>query len=373
MSQEKGLKMANYVSILKQNAWITADDVGEWLYDDKPERYEVPTQGEFAYLVEQFIRFTAQNLGIAGNNITIEFTGGGTQGAEVASVLGDAISVQIEDGVSTCEDIRAAVSAHGGASALVSVALEVNDPDTLPDVQVRTCNIAGPTSLVGGIDDIPFPKADVPVRRKRLEKLINAACDKIESILETNVLSKQFQEDLDGNDSNVVVPSKWPILSVEELKIDFNRNFGPETIVDQINQILRGSADKRADVSAPDLRIVGNDIYLRDDDNDNVIGRIFSGSVAGSVRILYTAGWARNIDDVPNDIHLATIQLVEWYEFRRSNRDIGISSKGVRGESYSKMGDMTEGIPTEIYDMIAPYISYGFGLYERHQNNIMGI
>jgi hypothetical protein len=265
MYLEKDLQMAIYTSILKSNCWVTADDVGEWIYDDKPERYEVPA-----------------------------------------------------------------------------------DPE-------------------------PFPKSDVPVRRKRFEKLINAACDKIESILDTNVLAKQFQEDFDGNDSNVIVPSRWPIISVEELKIDYNRNFGPETIVDSINQILRGSADKRSDASIPELRIVGNDIYLRDDDNDNVIGRIFSGSVAGSIRVKYTAGWAINNDDVPSEIHLATLQLVEWYEFRRSNKDIGISSKGVRGESYSKMGELEQGIPVEIFQMLEPYINLSFGSFERIQNNIFGV
>ena len=365
--------MAIYNSILKSNAWITADDVGEWLYDDKPERYEVPTAGINAFLVFQFIRYTAQNLGVAGNNITIEYTGGAVAGSEVVTVVGDAITVQIEDGVSTCEQIRAAVSSNGAASALVSVQLEVVEPDTQADVEVRTNNIGGPTNLAGGVDDTPFAKQDIPVRRKRFEKLINAACDKIESILQTVVLCKEYQEDLDGNDSNVIVPSMFPIKELVDVRIDFNRNFGSETVVDQINLILRGMTDKRADNSIPNLRIVGNNVYLRDDDNDNVIGRIFSGSVAGSVRVTYKAGWAIDTEDVPYDLHLAALQLVEWYEFRRSNKDIGVASKGVRNESYSKMGELEEGIPKEIYDMISPYINMSFGMFERVQNNIMGL
>ena len=192
--------MALYTSILKSNTWVTADEVGTWLYDDKPERYEVPTAGIFAFLVEQFVRYTAQTIGVVGNGITIEYTGGGTQGSEVVSVVGSAISVDIEDGVTTAEDIRAAVSASGPASALVSVQLEVIPPDTLPDVQVRTQNTVAVTNLSGGIDDIPFEDTKVPIRRKRYEMLINAASDKIESILQTIVLCKEYQEDLDGND-----------------------------------------------------------------------------------------------------------------------------------------------------------------------------
>lgn len=365
--------MATYNSILKPASWITADDFGEWMYDDKPERYEVPA-GAFAVLLIQDILYTAKNIGVIGNGITIEYTAGAVQGAEVVNTVGNDITVQIESGVSTAEDIRTAVASSGPASALVNVALQVIAPDQLSEVQVRTQTAPeAQANLADGVDDIAFPKADVPIRRKRFELLINSACSKIESIIQTIVLAKDFQEDSDGNDSNVIVPSQWPILSLDTVKIDFNRNFGPSTIVDQINIILRGMADKRQDVGASDIRIVGNDIYLRDDDNDNVIGRIFSGSVAGSVRVNYKAGWARDIDDVPDDLRLATLQLTEWYERRRSNKDIGIGSKGVRGESYSKQGEMTEGIPTEIYDLIAPYINMSFGMFERMQNNIMGL
>lgn len=367
--------MATYNSILKSNSWLTADEFGEWL-GVKEEQYAVPTEGIAAELTEQFIKYTAQNVGVAGNNITVEYIGGGTKGSEVVTVTVDAIQVQIEDGVSTAEDIRSAVSASGLASALVSVELVVEEPDTLPDVEVRTQNIMGPKNLVGGVDDEPFssdPKTKVQVTRKRYEQLINTACTKIESIIQTNVLAKTFQEDLDGNDSNVIVPSAWPILEVDEVKIDFNRNFGPETVVDEINQILRGMADRRQDVNELPLRIIGSNVYLRDDDNDNVIGRIFSGSVAGSVRIKYKAGWALDSSDVPDDLKIASLQLAEWYEFRRSNRDVGVASKGVRGESYSKFGELEQGIPLEIYGLLETYINYGFGNFERIQNNIFGV
>lgn len=257
--------MALYTSILKANCWVDADEVGEWLYDDKPERYLVPAE---------------------------------------------------------------------------------------------------PT---------PFPKPDVPVRRKRFEFLINSSCQKIEQILGTVILAKTFQEDIDGNSANVISVSKWPVLSIEELKIDCNRNFGPETIVQQMNLMLRGSADLRADALAPDLRIIGNDIYLRDSDSDNVIGKIFTGSDAGSIRVKYKAGWALDKADVPSDIRLATLQLIEWYEFRRANKDIGIATKGVKGESYQRSEDLIEGIPSSIYGMIEKYIDQSFGVYNKSQQNFFGV
>jgi len=252
--------MATYNSILKPHSWITADDIGAWLHDDKPERYEVPA-----------------------------------------------------------------------------------DPEV-------------------------FPRSDVPIRRKRYEMLINSACSKIEAILRTNVLAKQFQEDLDCNDSNVIVPSAWPILSIDELKIDRSRVFSAESIISDLEYMLRGTPDKRSEVSTPDLRIIGNDIFM----NGSIISGASIGS-AGPVRIKYTAGWGRDSSDVPDDIVLATTQLVEWYEFRRSNKDIGVASKGVRGENYSRSSEMVNGIPLEIYQSLEPYINESFGTFESPQTNVFGI
>lgn len=51
--------------------------------------------------------------------VTVAYTGGGTAGAEVVTVVGSAISVQIQSGVSTATQVRTAVLASVAASALV--------------------------------------------------------------------------------------------------------------------------------------------------------------------------------------------------------------------------------------------------------------
>lgn len=76
--------------------------------------------GAFSTLVTQGITLTAVTMGSAGDDISIAFTGGGTAGAEVVSVSGNAISVQIESGVSTVTQVRTAINASGAAAALVS-------------------------------------------------------------------------------------------------------------------------------------------------------------------------------------------------------------------------------------------------------------
>jgi predicted glycosyltransferase len=79
--------------------------------------------GFFARRVVQDLTYTADAAGPGGTAITIAYTGGGTAGAEVVSVVGNAISVQIESGVSTATQVKTAVDASAPASALISVAI----------------------------------------------------------------------------------------------------------------------------------------------------------------------------------------------------------------------------------------------------------
>lgn len=95
-----------------------------------------------ASVVIQDLTYTADTAGFAGNSITIEYTAGGTAGAEVVSVVGNAISVQIEDGVSTATQIKAAVDGDVSAAALVDVA--ISGTGSNPQ------DIVDPTALAGG-------------------------------------------------------------------------------------------------------------------------------------------------------------------------------------------------------------------------------
>lgn len=92
----------------------------------------------------QNIAFVADNFGAAGNLISIEYTGGGTNGAEIVSVISNAISVQIEDGVSTATNIKNAIDAFPAAAALVDT--------TIIGLGSTAQTIHGPTFLLGGLD-----------------------------------------------------------------------------------------------------------------------------------------------------------------------------------------------------------------------------
>lgn len=79
--------------------------------------------GAFATLVSNGITWTAVTMGAAGNSITIAVVAGGTAGAEVVTVSGSAISVQIESTVSTRTQVLTAVQASAAASALVGISV----------------------------------------------------------------------------------------------------------------------------------------------------------------------------------------------------------------------------------------------------------
>jgi hypothetical protein len=66
--------------------------------------------------------FTAVATGPAGEDVSIEFTAGATAGAEVVTVVGNAITIQIQTGVSDDDGIETAFNLVAGATALASIA-----------------------------------------------------------------------------------------------------------------------------------------------------------------------------------------------------------------------------------------------------------
>jgi len=225
------------------------------------------------------------------------------------------------------------------------------------------------------------PSPDNIKRVRRLEMFINAACDKIESIIDTRVLATEFTEVSDGNSSNIILPQMWPVLEVSEIRIDYNRGFSDPTILTDSVYFSRGSADKRQKITDTQLRIIGNDVVLRDDNEKHIVGQIFSGSVLGAIRMKYLAGWCKDFTigvdadlelktiactDIPYDLILAALQLVEYWYYQRENKDIGVTAKGVMGESYSKLSD---GIPKDIIEKLDQYINYSFGSANQMQRN----
>lgn len=93
--------------------------------------------------VVQALTYTSKLIGALGNAISIEYVGGGIAGSEVVTVVGNAIEVEIQSGVSTANQIKAAIEAELAADALVTVAVS--------GVGTATQVSAGSVNLQGGI------------------------------------------------------------------------------------------------------------------------------------------------------------------------------------------------------------------------------
>lgn len=83
--------------------------------------FEQTDVGQAASRTINGITYAAQEMGSDGNSITIALVAGGTAGAEVVTVTGTAISIQIESGVSTRTQVVDAVEADAEASELINL------------------------------------------------------------------------------------------------------------------------------------------------------------------------------------------------------------------------------------------------------------
>lgn len=100
----------------------------------------------------QDILFVAKTAGIAGNSITIDYNTGGTAGSESVNVVGSAIEVVIEDGVSTAQEIADAIEASGAAAALVEVVVDEGDETDPQEVFGAAVPLAGGVAQVNAED-----------------------------------------------------------------------------------------------------------------------------------------------------------------------------------------------------------------------------
>lgn len=98
-----------------------------------------------ATVTGQGITYLADSFGSAGNSITVTLTSGGTAGAEVVTVSGYAISVQIQSGVSTRTQVKAALDASAAAAALI---------DTSVTSGATAATAAAAVTLTGGVDGV---------------------------------------------------------------------------------------------------------------------------------------------------------------------------------------------------------------------------
>lgn len=100
-----------------------------------------PYAGVQSSLVFQDLTFTWIAAG-DNNSYTMEYTPGATAGAEVVSISGNAIEVQIEAGVSTATQVKAALEANSGFNSVITIT--ISGTGSNPQV------VDGPDNFTGG-------------------------------------------------------------------------------------------------------------------------------------------------------------------------------------------------------------------------------
>ncbi len=86
--------------------------------------FVVPAETAASRTLQSALTFTAvANLGAGGNSITYTFTTGAVAGAEVVTVVGTAITIQVQSGVSTATQVKTAYDLVADATALATCAL----------------------------------------------------------------------------------------------------------------------------------------------------------------------------------------------------------------------------------------------------------
>jgi hypothetical protein len=110
-----------------------------------------------AVVILQDLTFTSPATGTGGNAVSITYTTGAVAGAEVVTVNGSAVSIQISNGVSTATQIRAAFIAVPAAVALSTCTIS----GTGSNAQ-KTVNAAPMTGAVAGTQ--PASPNDPPIR-----------------------------------------------------------------------------------------------------------------------------------------------------------------------------------------------------------------
>lgn len=98
----------------------------------------------------QALLYTANDVYTDGNLISITYTGGALAGSEIVTVVGNAISVQIQDTVSTANQIITAIEASVAASALITVAVATDG--TLTQTTQAQTFLSGSVLQVDGDD-----------------------------------------------------------------------------------------------------------------------------------------------------------------------------------------------------------------------------
>lgn len=164
----------------------------------------------------------------------------------------------------------------------------------------------------------------------KIELLINAASDRIESFLDRSLERRTRTERLDGVRSSRILLKHYPADKPTILSFSDDWNFSDELspdsydIQEQSIVVLKSMASPRGNLN---LKVV----YA-------------GGYVLPNSQLLIG-------DRLPSDLSMACLMLVQWLWQVERDRRLGVTSKSKQSESIS----FEQGLPKEIAEMLLPH------------------
>lgn len=198
------------------------------------------------------------------------------------------------------------------------------------------------TTLASARSHLGIPAADTS-QNLRLELLINAATQRLETMTDRCLKERSHTEIRSGRRSNVLLLKQWPVTVINALYVDDQSLFGAET------QWAAGS------------------YVIGDDHNSVILKSDFFPNGFHNVKVEYTAGY-NGVDHagVLAELELACLWLVEWFYRHRERGDMGRVSKSKGDESVGILAEM----PTMIKEIILDHKRTEAPLLDRPMVNL---
>jgi hypothetical protein len=171
----------------------------------------------------------------------------------------------------------------------------------------------------------------------RVERYVNAASEAIANHCDRKLLHASYDLRFDGRRSDRVLLPHYPVTSVTALWDDPGWDFLPGTLIPPEEYEFDAECE--------------GEIVLR--------SRRFS-RANQNVRVQFTAGFQSPVVGGPGAPFPATLSYacllqVEYLDILRTDRRVGVQSKGKQGESISFTND---GMPPQVVSLLANFVRY---------------
>ena len=181
------------------------------------------------------------------------------------------------------------------------------------------------TSVAAVKEHLNIPDANT-TQDNIITRMVNSASQMIETYLDRKILRRQYTEYYDGRGNDRFLVREWPVEKPTELWLDSTSTFTDVT--------------KKYDLDEYEV------------DGEPAIGvTLLSGrrfaKGTRNIKVIYYAGYTVT----PAVIHEAAILFTEFMYDMKTDRRIGVSSKGKNAESTTFLGDL----PDFVKNMLAPY------------------